>query len=105
MQAHYSIELFWYPLNAARITGFAPAAWNPYADRLMVYQTRRAAALPGSAPAAYSSAPNVAANLETALGYVASNVGMQTGNMAVQARRGPRLWSTGEGDMPNSASL
>ena len=95
VQSHYSIELFWYPLNAARIKGFSPAAWDPYADRLMVYMTQRAAAPPGSAPVAYSSAPNVLANLETALGYVASNVGMQTGNMAVQARRGPRLWSAG----------
>lgn len=89
VQSHYSIELFWYPLNTARITGFSPAAWDPYADRLMVYLTRRAAAPPGSVPAAYSSAPNVAANLETALGYVASNVGMQTGNLAVQARSPP----------------
>ena len=61
----------------------------------MVYMTQRAAAPPGTAPTTYSSAHHVLANLETALAYVATNVGMQTGNMAVQARCNPRMWCTG----------
>ena len=79
--------MFWYPLNNASAKGFSVAAWDPYVDRLMVYMTQRAAAPPGG-PAAkpYSSKPNVAANLETYLGAVATNVGVKTGNLAVQVK-------------------
>lgn len=87
MESHYSIEIFWYPLNSANVKGFNASAWDPYADRLMVYQTQRAAAPPGGpAPRPYSSKPNVAANLETYLGAVATNVGVKTGNLAVQVQ-------------------
>lgn len=87
MESHYSIELFWYPLNSADVKGFNASAWDPYADRLMVYQAQRAAAPPGGpAPRPYSSKPNVAANLETYLGAVATNVGVKTGNLAVQVQ-------------------
>ncbi|KAK9836984.1 hypothetical protein WJX81_004351 [Elliptochloris bilobata] len=90
VERHYSIELFWWSLNNASIKGFLPAAWDPYADRLMVYMTDRAAAPEGTLPTTYSSKTDVVANLETALGYVATSVGMQTGNLAVQALA-PRL--------------
>ncbi|KAK9836979.1 hypothetical protein WJX81_004257 [Elliptochloris bilobata] len=84
-EAYDSIELFWYPLNNASAKGFQPATWDPYADRLMVYMTQRAAAPPeGPQPEPYSSKPNVAANLETYLGAVATHVGAQTGKLAVQ---------------------
>ena len=86
--AYDGIELFWYPLNLARVKGFEPAAWDPYADRLMVYQYLRAA---GSDPAQYSDRPNLAANLETALGAVASQAGQQTQIAAVQVIPGPYL--------------
>ena len=90
VEAHYSIEMFWYPLNNASAKGFSASAWDPYADRLMVYQTLRAAAPPGGpAPKPYSSKPNMAANLETYLGAVATNVGVKTGNLAVQVQPWP----------------
>ncbi|KAK9821235.1 hypothetical protein WJX81_006028 [Elliptochloris bilobata] len=90
VEQHYSIELFWWPLNNTSLERFSPAAWDPYTDCLMVYLTERAAAPEGSLPATYNSKTDVIANLETALGYVATSVGMQTGNLAVQAVA-PRL--------------
>lgn len=90
VESHYSIEMFWYPLNSASAKGFNATAWDSYADRLMVYQTLRAAAPAGGpAPRPYSSKPNVAANLETYLGAVATNVGVTTGNLAVQVQPRP----------------
>ena len=88
VEAHYSVELFWYPLNNASATkDFSPAAWDPYADRLMVFMVDRAAADPGGpVPEAFSNKPNAVASLETYLGAVATQVGAQTGNLAVQAR-------------------
>ena len=87
VEAHYSIELFWYPLNnASAAKDFSPAAWDPYADRLMVFMVDRAAANPeGPAPEAFSNKPNAVASLQTYLGAVATQVGVQTGNLAVQA--------------------
>lgn len=84
--SHYSIEFFWYPLNNASLKGFSPTTWDPYDDRLMIYMTTRAAAPPGGPPPQqYSYAPNVLSNLETYVGAVATAVGVQTGNLAVQA--------------------
>lgn len=91
VENYYSIEMFWYPLNKAKIEGFAPRAWDPYADRLMIFKTQRASATPGGpAPVQYSSKPNLASNLETFLGATINNVGIHTGNLAVQARALPR---------------
>lgn len=93
VENYYSIEMFWYPLNKARIEDFDPRAWDPYADRLMVFKTQRAAAAPGGpAPVQYSSKPNLASNLETFLGATINNVGIHTGNLAIQARAPPRVW-------------
>ena len=87
VENYYSIEMFWYPLNKASIAGFNPVTWDPYADRLMVFKTQRAAATPGGpAPVQYSDKPNLASNLETFLGATINNVGIHTGNLAVQAR-------------------
>jgi hypothetical protein len=85
--SYFGIELFWYPLNRAAVKGFSPAAWDPYADRLMVYMTQRAG---GAAPAQYSARPNLLANLETALGALATQVGQQTRSQAVQVTLGPQ---------------
>ena len=102
--------MFWYPLNNATAKGFSAAAWDPYADRLMVYMTQRAAAPPGGpAPEPYSSKPNVAANLETYLGAVGTNVGMQTRNLAVQVRvrisAGDCVWSKSCGHAAYSSKM
>ena len=91
VENYYSIEMFWYPLNKAKIEDFDPRAWNPYADRLMIFKTQRAAATPGGPdPVQYSSKPNLASNLETFLGATINNVGIHTGKLAVQARAPPR---------------
>ena len=84
-EAHFSIELFWYPLNNASVKDFSTAAWDPYEDRLMVFIVDRAAAPPGGPPPqTYSNKPDMSANLQTYLGAVSTQVGAQTGNLAVQ---------------------
>ncbi len=98
--SYSGIELFWYPLNLASVKGFSPAAWDPYADRLMVYMMQRAG---GASPQQYSDRPNLLANLETALGALGTQVGQQTGSQAVQVT--PELYPHAAGCSANGLTV